>query len=52
MSFSSNDIRAFVAKHKWSLALIIALGFGYTVGKDMALRDNRADQMAGAGVAS
>ncbi|MEO1047254.1 MAG: hypothetical protein AAFW59_02895 [Pseudomonadota bacterium] len=46
MSFSQQDIRAWVVKYKWVVALIVVVAAGYTVGKDLALRDNAADQVA------
>ena len=33
-------IKAWVAKNKWLIALIIFIFGGYTFGKDLAMRDN------------
>ena len=37
--------KEWVSQNKWVVALIVAVAFGYSVGKDMALRDNAADQV-------
>lgn len=52
MSFSTQDAKGWLARNKWPVAFVVALVFGYTVGKDMAFRDNAADQAAIAGEAS
>ncbi len=33
---------SWVKAHKWWVALTIVIFFGYSVGKDLALRDNKA----------
>jgi len=35
--------KLFMKKYGWLLALVVAVGFGYTFGKDLALRDNAKD---------
>lgn len=44
MVFSPQDALVWLKKHKWLVAFAVVLMFGYSVGKDMALRDNAADQ--------
>lgn len=39
-------IRDFITRYRWGIALIVVLFFGYTVGKDRALRDNARDAAA------
>ena len=48
MSLASTMI--WVKAHRWWVALIIVIFFGYSLGKDRALRDNKvaAAQAAGA----
>ena len=37
------DIKTRTRRNSWTIALILILLGGYTVGKDMALRDNARD---------
>ena len=37
---------AWSRKYRWPLALLAVLVMGYSLGKDMAVRDNRADALA------
>ena len=46
MVFSMRDAVAFLNKYKWLIALMVAVAFGYTFGKDRTLRDNAAEQQA------
>jgi len=39
------DAKAFVTKHKWWVAVVLVAIAGYSIGKDMALRDNAADSL-------
>ena len=38
-----------VSRNRWGIALAVVVMFGYSVGKDMAMRDNAADKMASGG---
>ncbi len=40
---------SWVKAHKWWVALTIVIFFGYSLGKDIALRDNKADAAQSAG---
>ena len=46
MSFSLQEARDWLIRHKWAVALLVVVVFGYTFGKDMALRDNAFDAAA------
>ncbi len=46
MVFSMQDALAFLKKYKWLIALMVVVAFGYTFGKDRAMRDNAAEQQA------
>jgi ABC-type transport system involved in cytochrome c biogenesis permease component len=35
-----------MATSRWWIALLVVVIFGYSVGKDLAFRDNAADDMA------
>jgi hypothetical protein len=37
------DVREVVSRYRWWVILAVAVMFGYSVGKDMAMRDNAAD---------
>lgn len=37
------DVADWTRANRWVLALIFVVFMGYQIGKDMALRDNRAD---------
>ena len=37
------DAKARTQRNRWAIAFILTLLGGYTVGKDMALRDNARD---------
>ena len=52
MSFSIQETKEWLGKNKWPVAFVVAVVFGYTVGKDLAFRDNRADQVTAAGEVS
>jgi hypothetical protein len=39
------DVREAVSRHRWWIILAVAVMFGYSVGKDMAMRDNAADAL-------
>jgi len=43
---SSNDSEGSLRRHWFWIALAIAIFFGYTFGKDRALRDNNMDDQA------
>ena len=48
MSFTPEKAIIWVKEHKWLVAIVFVLMAGYTLGKDMALRDNAAErQVAG-----
>ena len=35
-----------LSRHRWWIALAMIMMFGYSVGKDRAMRDNAADAIA------
>jgi hypothetical protein len=37
------DVREAVSRHRWWVILAVVVMFGYSVGKDRAMRDNAAD---------
>ena len=37
-----SEMMASARKHRWWWALLVVVVAGYAIGKDMALRDNRA----------
>lgn len=39
------DVREAVSRHRWWIILAVVVMFGYSVGKDMAMRDNAADAL-------
>lgn len=49
MSFSLQDAKDWLTRYKWPVALLVVAVFGYTLGKDMALRDNAADRAVAEG---
>ena len=46
MSFSLQDTKDWLIRHKWAVALLAVVVFGYTFGKDMALRQNAIEAAA------
>jgi hypothetical protein len=40
------DVREVTSRNRWWIALAVVVVFGYSVGKDMAMRDNAADAIA------
>jgi len=40
---------AWAKSHRWWLALIVVIIAGYSIGKDMAIRDNLRDTSASTG---
>jgi hypothetical protein len=38
-----NEIKSWVGRNKWLVALLLVVLAGYVVGKDWALRDNARD---------
>lgn len=40
------DVADWARANRWVLTLIFVVFMGYQIGKDMALRDNRADAIA------
>ena len=46
------DVREALSRHRWWIILAVVLMFGYSVGKDMAMRDNAADALNNAESAS
>jgi hypothetical protein len=39
------DVREAVSRHRWWVILAVVVMFGYSVGKDRAMRDNAADAL-------
>jgi hypothetical protein len=37
--------KSMLSQNRWWIALVILVAMGYSVGKDMALRDNARDQI-------
>ena len=40
------DVREVTSRNRWWIALAVVVVFGYSVGKDMAMRDNAAYAIA------
>jgi hypothetical protein len=43
---SNDDLRQKARENWFWIAAVIAIFFGYTLGKDMAIRDNKMDDRA------
>ncbi len=39
------DVREAVSRHRWWIILAVVVMFGYSVGKDRAMRDNATDAL-------
>lgn len=37
------DVREAVSRHRWWIILTVVVMFGYSVGQDIAMRENAAD---------
>jgi hypothetical protein len=46
---SAMRLRALIMRHRWPLALIVVVSFGYQLGKDAAMRENARDRIERAG---
>ena len=43
---NGSDVREVASRNRWWIALAVVVVFGYSVGKDMAMRDNAAYAIA------
>jgi hypothetical protein len=43
---NGSDVREVASRNRWWIALAVVVVFGYSVGKDIAMRDNAADAIA------